>query len=338
MDEVNPLILHVAKRCGLADPSLLSAETTAQELPLGSPNEPGLLRGLAQRCVSALENLTKHGVQGVDTALDHARTVLRSVTAHHLVAQGQEEKPPLLTRIMAETEHVLRHTRHVVERLGQPTARVKRRALTTLTTMPDGARQLIPPISHGMTTGVVATGQIFHAGLPQARAMVRHKAGTKVECGRPYRLNRIGGGDLVGTVVLSASDESKMPLCSLTGSRQMFGPQATPELLVYDRGGSAKATLRKLAKEGVQHLGIQPKGQGAWLVAEAVRELIRRERGKTEGMIGTLKTDTYGFNKPQERQWQTLQMAGPRSLLSCHLNKRMRDLVQSERALPEAQC
>jgi hypothetical protein len=142
----------------------------------------------------------------------------------------------------------------------------------------------------------------------------------------------------LGTVVLSASDESKMPLRSLTGYRQMFGPQATPELLVYDRGGYAKATLRKLAKEGVKHLGIQPKGKGAWLVAEEVRERIRSASGKTEGLIGTLKTDTYGCNKPKERPWQTLQMAGPRSILSCNLNKLMRDLVKSESALQEVQC
>ena len=68
--------------------------------------------------------------------------------------------------------------------------------------------------------------------------------------------------------------------------------------------------------QGVQGIGIQPKGHGAWLVAAAVRETVRSERGKTEGLIGTLKTDKYGFNKPKERLWHTLEMAGPRSVLS----------------------
>ena len=45
MDEINALILHVAKDCGFADPGILSSETTAQELPIGYPNEPGILRG-----------------------------------------------------------------------------------------------------------------------------------------------------------------------------------------------------------------------------------------------------------------------------------------------------
>src|SRR2546428_3776 len=98
-----------------------------------------------------------------------------------------------------------------------------------------------------------------------------------------------------------------------------------------DRGGYAAATLRALANAGVNEIGIQPKGKGAWRVAEAVRETVRSERGKTEGIIGTLKTDKYGFNKPKERLWQTLEMAGPRSILSCNLNKLMRDLVRADR-------
>jgi len=117
----------------------------------------------------------------------------------------------------------------------------------------------------------------------------------------------------------------------LAGYRAIFGPHATPELLVYDRGGDATATRKALAHEGITQIGIQPKGQRAWHVAEDVRQTVRSERGKTEGIIGTLKTDKYGFNKPKERLWQTLEMAGPRSILSFNLNKLMRDLVRADR-------
>src|SRR6266702_2138521 len=122
-----------------------------------------------------------------------------------------------------------------------------------------------------------------------------------------------------------------MPIQALAGYRAIFGAQATPTLMVSDRGGYATATIRALANEGVNAIGIQPKGHGAWHVAEAVRETIRSERGKTEGIIGTLKTDKYGFNKPKERLWQTLEMAGPRSLLSCNLHTLMRDLGRAGR-------
>jgi hypothetical protein len=331
VEEVNGLILHVAIEFGFADPSILSSDTTAQELPIGYPNEPGILRGVAQRCGRALVKLKGRGVVGVDRALAQVQTILRSVKEHHLFAKGKAEKRQVLTRLLTEVGQLVVHTRPMVARLGQSRDRVTQRATATLVAMHEVAKRLIPQIVQWITTGVVAKGKILHAGLTQARAIVRNKAGKKVEFGLPYLLSRLGGGYVFGTLIRGVVDESKMPLQALAGYRAIFGAQATPALVVYDRGGYATATIQALAHEGVKAIGIQPKGHGAWHVAEAVRETVRSERGKTEGIIGTLKTDKYGFNKPKERLWQTLEMAGPRSILSFNLNKLMRDLVRVNR-------
>ena len=331
VDEVNGLMLHVAQDCGFADASILSADTTAQELPLGYPNEPGILRGWAQRCGRALTKLKTRAVLGVDTALAQVQTILRTVKEHHLFAKGKQEKRQVLTRLLTEVGQLVVQTRRLVQGLGERRDRVTHHAITTLTTMHEVAKRLIPQIVQWITTGVVAKGKIIHAGVTQARAIVRNKAGKKVEFGLPYLLSRLGGGYIFGTMIRGVVDESKMPLQALAGYRAIFGAQATPTLVVYDRGGYATTTLRALTNEGVKQIGIQPKGHGAWHVAEAVRETVRSERGKTEGIIGTLKTDKYGFNKPKERLWQTLEMAGPRSILAFNLNKLMRDLRRVDR-------
>jgi hypothetical protein len=331
VEEVNALILHVAKDCGFADVSILSSDTTAQELPIGYPNEPGILRGWAQRCGRALSKLKTRAVLGVDTALEQVQTILRTVKEHHLFAKSKQAKRQVLTRLLTEVGQLVVQTRLLIQGLGERRDRVTHHAITTLKTMHEVAKRLIPQIVQWITTGVVAKGKILHTGLTQARAIVRHKAGKQVEFGLPYLLSRLGGGYVFGTLIRGVVDESKMPVQALAGYRAIFGAQATPTLMVYDRGGSATATVRALANEGVKAIGIQPKGHGAWHVAEAVRETVRSERGKTEGIIGTLKTDKYGFNKPKERLWQTLEMAGPRSLLSCNLNKLMRDLVRADR-------
>ena len=331
IDEVNGLMLTVAKALGFADPSILSADTTAQELPIGYPNEPGILRGVAQRCGRALAKLKERGVIGVGRALEQVQTILRSVKEHHLFAKGKPEKRRVLTRLLTEVGQLVVYTRPMVEQLRQSRDRVTQSARATLGAMHEVAKRLIPQIVPWITTGVVAKGKIVHTGVLQARAIVRNKAGKTVEFGLPYLLSRLGGGSIFGTVIRGGVDESKMPLQALAGYRAIFGAHATPTLMVYDRGGYATATLRALAHEGVKEIGIQPKGHGAWHVAEAVRETVRSERGKTEGIIGTLKTDKYGFNKPKERLWQTLEMAGPRSILSFNLNKLMRDLGQAAR-------
>jgi hypothetical protein len=331
VDEITALILHVAKNLGFADVRILSSDTTAQELPLGYPNEPGILRGWAQRCGRALAKLKTRAVVGVDAALAQVQTILKTVKEHHLFAKGTQAKRQVLTRLLTEVGQLVVQTRVLAQGLSTRRDRVTQHAVTTLQTMHEVAKRLIPQIVQWITTGVVAKGKILHAGVTQARALVRHKAGKDVEFGLPYLLSRLGGGYIFGTLIRGVVDESKMPLQALAGYRAIFGAHATPALLVYDRGGYAAATLRALAHEGVKAIGIQPKGQGAWCVAEAVRATVRSERGQTEGIIGTLKTNKYGFNKPKERLWHTLEMAGPRSILSFNLNKLMRDLVRVTR-------
>src|SRR5215471_16181658 len=53
---------HVANDCGFADATILSSAPTAQALPLGYPNAPGIIRGWAQRCGRALAQLKTRAV------------------------------------------------------------------------------------------------------------------------------------------------------------------------------------------------------------------------------------------------------------------------------------
>ncbi len=325
--EVTHLVIQQAHRFGFVDAGVMSSDTTAQELPIGYPNEPGILRGLAQRCGRALRQLKKRGVQGLDAALAQSETILRSVKEHHLFTKSKADKRQVLTRILTEVGELMVQTRPLVERLSTSWDRVIQRARSRLVAMHEVIKPLMGQIVHWVTTGTVAANKIVHVGIPQARAIVRNKAGKKTEFGLAYLISRLGGGYVFGERITANADERQMPLKALAGYRAIFGPKATPELVVYDRGGDSTPTRQRLALEGVRDVGIQPKGKRPWSVAEAVRDQIRSERGQTEGVIGTLKSNRYQFNKPKERLWQTLEMAGPRSILSFNLNKFMRDLV-----------
>jgi len=216
---------------------------------------------VAQRCGRALAKLKERGVVGVGRALEQVQTILRSVKEHHLFAKGKPEKRRVLTRLLTEVGQLVVDTRPMVEQLRQSRDRVTQSARATLGAMHEVAKRLIPQIVQWITTGVVAKGKIVHAGVLQARAIVRNKAGKKVEFGLPYLLSRLGGVYL-WDVIRGGVDESKMPLQALAGYRVIFGAHATPTLMVYDRGGYATATLRALAHEGVKEIGIQPKGHG----------------------------------------------------------------------------
>jgi hypothetical protein len=327
IDEVTHLVIQEAHRFGFVDEGVISADTTAQELAIGYPNEPGILRGLAQRCGRALMRLKTRGLQGLDAALEQTETILRSVQEHHLFTQGKTEKREVLTRILTEVGRLISQTRVIATAVQGRSDRVIQSARARLVAMHEVIKPLMGQMVHWLTTGKVAANKIVHVGMPQARAIVRNKAGKKTEFGLAYLISRLGGGYVYGERIAANADERQMPLKALAGYRAIFGPEATPELVVYDRGGDSTPTRCKLALAGVKEVGIPPKGKRPWSVAEAVREQIRRERGQTEGVIGTLKSNRYQFNKPKERLWQTLEMAGPRSILSFNLNKLMRDLV-----------
>jgi hypothetical protein len=323
LQQVNPLLLERAEKYGFADPALVSGDTTAQELPIGYPNEPGILRGLAQRCLRALGRLRQKGVAAVEETLQQAKTVLKSVKQYHLFAKQKEEKDLLLRRLIEQTQDLIQGASGVVETVRQGTDRVQRSACQKLLRMKQVAEILIPQIMQWMSTGVVAKGKIVHAGITQARAIVRNK----VEFGLKYLINRIGGGYVFGKLVAANSDERKMPLETLSSYREVFGKAATPEWISYDRGGWSELGIKKLAKAGIKKIGIEPKGKADWLIAEEDQKLVKSERGKMEGSIGTLKSEKYGFNKPKERKWEMIQAAGQRSRVSLNLNKLMRDLV-----------
>ena len=327
IDEVTRLVIQEAHRFGVVDAGVMSSDTTAQELASGYPNEPGILRGLAQRCGRALTQLKKRGMQGRDAALEQSETILRSVQEHHLFTKSKADKRQVLTRILTEVGELMVQTRPLVERLATSWHRVIQSARSRLMAMHEVIKPLMGQIVHWLTTGKVAANKIVHVGIPQARAIVRNKSGKKTEFGLAYLIGRLGGGYLFGRRIAANADEKQMPLKALAGYRAIFGPEATPELVVYDRGGDSTPTRQRLALEGVKEVGIQPKGNRPWSVAEGVREQMRSERGRTEGSMGTLKSHRYQFNKPKDRLWHTLEMAGPRSLLSCNLNKFMRDLV-----------
>src|SRR3989475_6408018 len=277
IDEVNQLVIKEAHRFGFVDEGSLSADTTAQELSLGSPNEPGILRGLAQRCGRALTQMKQRGIAGLDSALGQVQTILRSVKEHHLFTSGKADKRQVLIRILKEVGALIVQTRPLVERLETSADRGMQSARSRLLAMHEVIKPLMGQIVHWLSTGKVAANKIVHVGIPQARAIGRNKAGNKTEFGVAYLISRLGGGYLFGTLILANADERQMPLKALAGYREIFGQEATPELVVYDRGGDSTRTCQRLALEGVKQVGIQPKGHRPWSVAEAVREQIRTE-------------------------------------------------------------
>jgi len=333
--EINALIIKTAAEIGFTDGKILSSDTTVQEPAIGYPNEPGILKGLAQRIERNLKKLTRRGVKLAKAGIEQAKEISRSVKAHHLWAKTKEAKQKVLKQIVKQSEQLIETTKEVIQPVSGRGGPAKQKAVAGLKRMVEVAGQLIPQIKHWMKTGRVAAGKIIHVGITEARAIVKGQG--RVKFGMKWLINRLNGGYLFGRQVAAHADENQMPEEGLKDYRGIFGEKATPQMVVYDRGASLPAAAKKLHAEGVEKVGIPPRGQGAWMVGEKDQQVVKSERGKTEGSIGRLKSNKYGFSHRQERSLQTQAAAGQRAILSANLNTLLRDLVNQAKAASLAQ-
>jgi len=327
---VNALVLKTAVQLQFTDGQTLSSDTTVQEPAIGYPNEPGILKGMAERIERALKKLKARGVKAAKDGMEQAKQLYRSVKQHHLFAKTKEEKQKILAEIVKQSEELMERTKEVIEQVSERCGRVKQGAAATLQRMVEVSRALIPQIKQWMKTGRVATEKILHTGITAARAIT--KGAGKVKFGMKWLINRVKGGYLFGKRVEPRADENQMPEEALKDYRKVFGEKATPKMVVYDRGASLLAAAKGLKKEGVNRVGIPPRGQGAWLVGEKDQKKVKSERGKTEGSIGRLKSKKYGFSQRQERSVETQDAAGQRAIVSVNLNTLLRDVVAQAKA------
>jgi hypothetical protein len=323
---INALVIQTAVQLQFTDGQRLSADTTVQEPAMGYPNEPGILKGWAERIARALQKLRAGGMKAAAQAgIAQAKEVYRSVKQHHLFAKTTAEKKQLLAEIVAKSEALSKTTQAVIAQVSIRCGRVRQMAKAKLQQMVAVARRLLPQIKQWMKTGKVATEKIIHAGLTAARAIPKGKGNVKF--GMKWLINRVKGGYLFGQRVAPRADETQMPAAAVQEYRKVFGEQATPQMVVYDRGARLPVAAAQLTKAGVQKVGIPPRGQGAWLVGEKEQKEVKSERGKTEGSIGRLKSKKYGFSHRQERSVETQTAAGQRAIVSANLNTLMRDVV-----------
>ncbi len=330
-DEVNSLVIKTAQQLKFTDSQTLSSDTTVQEPAIGYPNEPGILKGVAQRIDRALKKLKARGVKAAREGMEQAKQIYRSVKHYHLLAKTKEEKKTILDEIVKQSEELIKRTQAVLQQVSKRCGRVKQGAAAKLKGMVEVCRTLLPQLKQWMKTGRVATHKIIHPGLTAARAIPKGRG--KVKFGMKWLINRLPGGYVFGRRVPARADENQMPQEALKDYRKVFGEKASPKMLVYDRGASLPMAAKVLKKEGVKRVGIPPRGQGAWMVGHKDQKRVKSERGKTEGSIGRLKSTKYHFSHRQERSLETQDAAGQRAIVSANLNTLRRDLVTQAKAV-----
>jgi hypothetical protein len=326
--QVNPLVVTEAVRLGFGKPQILSSDTTVQEPQIGYPHEAGILRGIAQRVYRAAMKLHQRGFPQAPSAIKKAQELFLRVKAYPLFAKPKQAKDPALKTLLSPSKQLLSRSKPVIKQVGVASPTAGQAAVAKWQQMGEVSGVLLPQIEQWLRTGKVARQKLLHPGITPARALVKKSAGKKVAFGLKWLINRITGGYIFGKVVDARADERKRPLEALKHYREVCGEQASPERVVYDRGGSCAQTVEKRQKAGVKKVGIQPAGKAPGYVAEADQKEVGSQRGKTEGSSGTLKSRKYDCHGGRQRSNQSLQAAGQRARVCMNLVNLLRDLVE----------
>jgi hypothetical protein len=321
MDLLNKKFLFHAKELGILDSTTLMSDTTAQEAMIPYPNEVGLMKRFTELVAKNLKKVGGKfaGIKG--KVKEIASKVKGLVRGSHLFAKTKEEKRKVGKKIY----HTITELQGLLKSCMNQGLQGRSKASLELARLSKLMNQLLPQILHFLETGFVAAKKVIHLQSPELYAIVRGKAGKKVEFGLKWGISRIDGF-VLGFLINNGQHLSDQKFCieAIKEHEGIFGEP--PEKYGFDRGGYSPSNIKKAKKLGVKHVGIAPTGKTKWSVSEKMAEEIRCERAQVEGVIGNIKSKKYGFNKPNTKSIRAMETSGHRSFLGFNLCKAVREI------------
>lgn len=334
MRQLNEYLVKWAVDEKLADPSLVVADTTAQEAAIPYPNEVGHMAAFLNAVVAASSKAGKALVGFVKGLGDRVKGAKKKVRAHRLFAKTASAKKQLTTELAAIVEGINTELGQGLEAARAQGERLKKHgkvAWNKLNALHGTMAKLLPQIRYWLRTGRVATGKIINIHIPELYSIVRGKAGKAVEFGLKWGIARLRGGFILATLARGKGDmpDSRFALQAIDQHIALFGKP--PRSYAYDRGGYSADNIKKLKAKGVKEVGVAPLGKAKWAVGNKVKEKLVNERAQVEGSIGTVKSGRYGFNRPPARSAEMMGVCGQRSVLGLNLNKLIRGLAERKK-------
>lgn len=333
-DGVRQINEHVVKWAvdeKLATPSVMVADTTAQEAAIPYPNEMGHMAAYLGAVVTASAKAGKALSKFAKGLGAKVKAAKKKVRAHRLFADTTAAKKRLTAEVASLVEQVnadLGRSLLAAKEQGERLVKQGKVAFAKLNALQGTMSKLLPQIRYWLRTGKVATGKIVNIHIPELYAIVRGKAGKAVEFGLKWGFARLRGGYLLATMARARDglSDARFAVQAVDQHIALFGK--SPKYYAYDRGGYSLDNIKTLKAKGVQEVGLAPRGKANWAVGKKVKEKLVNERAQVEGSIGTVKSTRYGFNRPAARSVEMMGVCGQRAVLGLNLNKLVRGLAE----------
>ncbi|MGC4118700.1 MAG: hypothetical protein QM765_29910 [Myxococcales bacterium] len=331
MQLFNEYAVGLAAEMGLADPSVMVADTTAQEAAIPHPTEMGLMSKFLSAVGTASKRAGGELKQFASKIDDRLKEAQKKVREFRLFAKTRETRAKLLAGMARLAEGVHSQLGEALAATGATGRKYEKVAQAKLAALHETMETLLPQIRYWLRTGRVAAGKIINLHIPELHSIVRGKTGKVVEFGLKWGVSRIKGGFILLRMESDRLDlhDSDYCLQAVRDHKEFFGK--APRSYGYDRGGWSQENVKAIRKEGVRDLGLAPRGKAKWCVSGITKQRLVNERAQVEGSIGTIKSPRYGFNRPRARSVEMMGFCGQRAALGANLNKLVRGLMKQRR-------
>lgn len=340
-DGVKQLNEHVVKWAvaeKLADPTVVAADTTAQEAAIPYPNEMGLMATFVSAVTAASKRVGVALAGFVKRARGLFSAAKQKLRDYRLFAKEKSKaaKDGLVSAMATVVEQVqdqLAVALATASRQKLRLAKARKAAWGRLQQLHATMAKLLPQIRYWLRTKRVAKHKIISLHIPELYAIVRGKVGKAVEFGLSWGITRLRGGFLVAALAKHKDElhDAKFAVRAANDHTAMFGKP--PKAYAYDRGGWSEPNVAALKKLGVSHVGLAPRGKAKWHVHGKVKDKLVSERSQVEGGIGAIKSRKYGFNRPAAKSAAAMGVCGQRSVLGFNLNKLMNGLAERRKVV-----
>jgi IS5 family transposase len=330
---INEFVVKWAVKEKLADPTVVAADTTAQEAPIPYPNEMRLMATFVSAVAAASKNVGSALKGFVARAGQLFETAKRKLREFRLFAKNKTKaaRMRLISGMASVVDGVQKHVAHGIAVAAQQKAKLTRYrkvAWHRLQKLHRTMQRLLPQIRYWIRTGFVAANKIVSLQIPEAYAIVRGKVGKPVEFGLNWGIARLRGGFLLATMAKDKRElvDARFAVRAVEDHVALFGK--APRGYAYDRAGSSQDNVAAIKKLGVTHVGLAPRGQAKWHVSGKTKDTLVSERAQVEAGIGAIKMRKYGFTRPAAKSAATMGMCGQRAVLGFNLNKLARGLAE----------
>jgi len=314
----------------LADPSVVVADTTAQEAAIPYPNEMGLMAAFMTSVAAASKKAGKALKEFVEKSAAQVKAAKEKVREYRLFAKTKEVRDRMVAEMATLVEGVQSKLGAALQQASAGGARLKgyaKVARAKAEHLHEVMKKLVPQIRYWLRTGHVAANKLINLHIPELYSVVRGKVGKAVEFGLTWGITRLRGGFLVAHLAMDRRElvDARYAVKAVEEHIALFGK--APRAYGYDRGGYSEENVAALSKLGVEEVGLAPRGAAKWAVGEKARKELVKERAQVEGGIGAIKSSRYGFHRPRARSTRMMGTCGQMAVLGFNLNKLVRGLA-----------